>query len=192
VGYPLRLGYGIEEVAVGVVIGVTVMGIEVRIVEPWAFVVVKFTKEVVGAVTVAPVPEMLLPEGGAIELVGSAEESRDCAAEGGAAKTMRMKGKREWERNILFRKSVLISVRTESPVRRVRFRCLRDESYPCQASEPFAAHQQVGNRLGRIHYEQVTVLRKVLNPKGTLMDSKRKWVNEYGLDGLNEVLSRLI
>lgn len=34
VGYPVRLGYGAEEVVVGVVLGTTVMGMEVTNVEP--------------------------------------------------------------------------------------------------------------------------------------------------------------
>jgi len=33
-GYPVRLGYGVEEVVVGVVLGTTVIGMEVTIVEP--------------------------------------------------------------------------------------------------------------------------------------------------------------
>jgi hypothetical protein len=74
------------------------MGIEVTIVEPWASVVVRFAKEVGGAVGLL---EMLDPEGVTSKPVGSTEDSGDCAVEVRAAKAMRATRKRKCERIIL-------------------------------------------------------------------------------------------
>jgi hypothetical protein len=96
VGYPVRLGYGVEEVAVGVVLGVTVIGTEVTIVEPCALVVARLANDVAG--TVLPdgaFPLEMLPDCGAVVPEGSVDELEDCAAEGGAAKLMAAKRKRE-------------------------------------------------------------------------------------------------
>ena len=89
---PVRLGYGVEEVDV-VVLGTTVMGTEVMIVEPWELVVVRFANEVavVGAVLFV-VAEVLVPE---LEVLLASD---DCAAEGVGEKeerTERRKRRRE-------------------------------------------------------------------------------------------------
>ena len=90
---PVRLGYGVEEVDVDV-LGTTVMGTEVMIVEPWELVVVRFANEV-AVVDAVPfvVAEVSMPE---VEEVLLASE--DCAAEGVGEKderTERRKRRRE-------------------------------------------------------------------------------------------------
>lgn len=72
----MRLGYGVEAVAVWDVLGVMVMGMDVTIVEPCELVVVRFPNEVL--LVAAGLLEFSLPE----LVLGAGDESEDCAAEG--------------------------------------------------------------------------------------------------------------
>jgi hypothetical protein len=84
--YPPRLGKGVEEDAVEEVFGVTVMGMEVTIIEPCALVVVKFAKDVADGAKL-PVISLVLER--------SAEESGSCASDFEAKKAASAKGKSE-------------------------------------------------------------------------------------------------
>ncbi len=104
-GYPERLGYGGEDVVAGVVLGATVIGMAVTIVEPCALVVVRLANEVVGAPVLA-----LLAEASAAELDGNGAVASDGvagprAAEGAAVRGRRKRRRRVWRRFMAWEES---------------------------------------------------------------------------------------
>jgi hypothetical protein len=78
----VRLGNGAEEVEVGLVLGATVIGMEVTIVEPCELVVVRFAKEVAVEDAVLLVVVAALLETSLVVVVSGGVEREDCAEEG--------------------------------------------------------------------------------------------------------------